>query len=216
MKNAEEQMWAWHSIHEKRSFMPKYFMPDTDKELGGGALPPVVDPINVEKTIDEIKAEAIAEAKKIWEDENKKRYNEAEKGIRLRLEKEAEKAKMTADERAKSEYEERLKALEEENKTYKQRELDTMRREAVTKANLPSYLANDVRLVNASPEELPNVIKAIAKDHNDWLTQNKVSQPTGVYLGTKKVLNTEERTRLAETDPVAYRKLRKEELYPNK
>lgn len=171
----------------------------------------------VEKSIDEIKAEAIAEARLAWEADNKKRLNEAEKGIRLKLEKEAEKAKMTAEELARSEYEEKIKALEEANSTYKQRELDAMRKEAVTSAKLPPYLANDVRLVNASPDDIPTIIKTIAKEHNEWLNQNKMPQsPTGVYMGTTTTLSTEELAKLAETNPNEYRRLRREQLYKNK
>jgi len=190
--------------------MPKfYFSPDGD-DNGGTPTPNTPD-------VDKLIQEAVAKKEAEIEERLKARYNEQEKGIRERLQREADKAKMTAEEKAKVEWEERWKAIEEENKSLKAEKSLNVRKEALAGAKLPSYYINDKRVLDAADDDLKSVLSMITKEHNDYISSiGKQTQGTTPTTSTGVKFTNEELAKLAETSPEEYRKLRKQQLYGGK
>ena len=192
--------------------MPKMFLSPDIEESGGANV--VVDEPKATPDVEKLIQEAVAKREAEIEERLKARYNEQEKGIREKLQREAEKAKMTAEEKAKVEWEERFKAYEEENRQLKAEKAQTVRKEALASAKLPSFYINDKRILEADDDDLKNVISALTKEHTDYLASlGKQTQGTtpNTNIGTK--MSNEDLAKLAETDPATYRQLRKKQLY---
>ena len=141
----------------------------------------------IEKTVEEKIAEAVAAKDKEWQEKFQKQVNEASKAERIKAEKELEKAKLTETERIAAEQKEKWDALVAENEAFKTEKSINSKKAALSEAKLPSFYANDVRLLNAKDDEVKEVIKTLAKEHNDWLISNKLpTQSTTPNLGSNK------------------------------
>jgi chromosome segregation ATPase len=112
--------------------------------------------------------------------------NKASKAEREKFEKQLAKATMTAEEKLKAEQEEKFNAVISELTTLKTEKKQLTTSKLLQEAELPTILANDVRLVNAEVDDIPKVIKELKKEYGDYLkeTQKVVggatpkSQPT--------------------------------------
>jgi len=184
--------------------MPKYFSPD-DNVNGGNqtAQPtaPVITP-ELQKLIDE----AVANKDKEWQG----KVNETEKGIRLRLQKEAEQAKMSAEEKAKADVEEQRKAMEEEIKALKGEKAQRIRESAIANAKLPPNYQYDVRILNAQDDELPSIIKAISKEYDGLVESWKKGSSNTTPLASSSNISGIDMNELAKTNPAEFRRLMNE------
>jgi len=112
--------------------------------------------------------------------------NKASKAEREKFEKQLAKATMTAEEKLKAEQEEKFNQVISELTTLKTEKKQLTTSKLLQEAELPTILANDVRLVNAEVDDIPKVIKELKKEYGDYLkeTQKVVggatpkSQPT--------------------------------------
>lgn len=189
--------------------MPKFYFNADPEETGGNGG----TTLDVEKLI----AEKIAEEKAKWETEQKSKLNEAEKGIRLRLEKEAEKAKMTAEEKAKAEYEERFNQTTAERDTYKNKYRDMLVRDKLNQAGLPVELYIDNKRLDVEDDKLDEVIKGLKKSHDTIIGGKTSPSTTPKTTGNEQInMTIEDMAKLAETNPALYRELRKKQLYGGK
>ena len=116
-------------------------------------------------------AEKEAEWKAKWEAELTKAKNAAAKSEREAYEKKLRESTMTEAERLKAENEEAFKKLSEENAQLKSEKSRNIRENAVMKASIPTHYLNDVRLLNAKDEEVPEIIKVLQKEHNDFVKE---------------------------------------------
>ena len=193
-----------HYNGRKETIMPKYFSPD-DNVNGGNqtAQPtaPVITP-ELQKLIDE----AVANKDKEWQG----KVNETEKGIRLRLQKEAEQAKMSAEEKAKADVEEQRKAMEEEIKALKGEKAQRIRESAIANAKLPPNYQYDVRILNAQDDELPSIIKAISKEYDGLVESWKKGSSNTTPLASSSNISGIDMNELAKTNPAEFRRLMNE------
>jgi len=169
----------------------------------------------VEELVAEAKAQAKAEAEAEWKAIGQKQVNEASKAERLKYEKELEKAKLTESERLAQEQKEKWDAIVAENTVLKTEKSTNSKKSALNEAKLPSFYLNDNRLINAKDEEVQAVLKVISKEHNDYLASlgKTTVQSTTPNIGTGKTVSmtNEELTKLAETNPDEYRRIRREQ-----
>lgn len=188
--------------------MPKFFYSPDGDNGGTGETP----------NIEQIVAEKLAEEKSKWEAENEQRFkariNETEKGIRERLQKEAQKAAMTAEEKAKVEYEERFNSVQAERDQYRAKYRDMSLRAKLTEAGLPVELYIDNKRLDVGDEQLDDVIKSLKKTHESFITSGRTSPSTTpkTNMSPNKLTN-EDLEKLAISDPEEYRRLRREKLY---
>jgi hypothetical protein len=123
--------------------------------------------------------------------------NKASKAEREKYEKQLAKATMTAEEKFKAEQEEKFNAVISELTTLKTEKKQLTTSKLLQEAELPTILANDVRLVNAEVDDIPRVIKELKKEYGDYLkeTQKVVgsatpkSQPTTANTGTLSAID---------------------------
>lgn len=168
--------------------MPKYFNEDDDKGTGGSTITP-----EVQKLIDE----ALAEKSKVLEQEFQKKFNESEKGLRLRLQKEAEKEKMSAEEKAKADIAEQLSNYEKQIKEYQDKEARLIREKAISEAKLPKFFENDKRIIDAKNDDLPSVIKTITKEYQETINAQGRANTTTPNTSANKQSAEEIRLRRA-------------------
>lgn len=192
--------------------MPKNFYYSQDGEDNGGGNAP---------DIEKIVADKLAEEKAKWEAENeqrlKTRINETEKGIRERLEREAKKAQMTAEEKAKAEYEERFNATQAERDTFKSKYRDMLIRSKLTEAGLPIEVYFDNKKLDVDDEQLDDVIKTLKKTHDSIISGGKTSPTTTPTKSSNaQTISNEDLEKLAINNPEEYRRIRREKLYGRK
>ena len=175
------------------------------EENGGqGGTPPV------EKTVEEKIAEAVKAKEDEWQSKYTKQVNEASKAERLKYEKELEKAKLTESERLAQEAKEEKERLIKENETLKNEKMMSVKQKALTDAKLPSYLINDNRLISAKEEEVAGIIKAIAKEHSEYIAS--VLKPTNssttpiVGNGSGKKYTAEDLAKMSVEEYMEWRK----------
>lgn len=197
---------AYHYNYEKGNIMPKYY--DENEQNGGGTITP-----EVQKLIDE----ALAEKAKALEEDYRKRFNESEKGIREKYQREAEKAKLSAEEKLKLETEEKFNATQAERDAYKAKYRDMMVRSKLNEAGLPIELYIDNKKLDVEDEKLDEVIKALKKTHEAIISGGKTSPNTTPKTSQNTQnftkLSMEEAEELAKTNPEKYREWRKQQLY---
>jgi len=148
-------------------------------------------------------AEKEAEWQAKWESEINKAKNAAAKSEREAYEKKLKESTMTEAERLKAESEEAFKKLSEENAQLRSEKSRNIRENAVMKASIPNHYLNDVRLLNAKDEEVPEIIKELQKEHNDFvkeLTKGSV-QATAPKTPQTQVDKTPEVARLEKKAP---------------
>ncbi|NCA96307.1 MAG: hypothetical protein EOM74_04935 [Methanomicrobia archaeon] len=184
--------------------MPKYF--SEEGQNGNGTLPP-----DVQKLVEE----ALADKAKALEEDYRKRFNESEKGIREKYQREAEKAKLSAEEKLKLETEEKFNATQAERDAYKAKYRDMMVRAKLNDAGLPIELYIDSKKLDVEDEKLDEVIKSLKKTHDSIISGGKTSPSTTpkTTSNTPTKLIMEEMEELATSDPAKYRELRKQQLY---
>jgi membrane-associated HD superfamily phosphohydrolase len=192
--------------------MPKNFYYSQDGEDNGGGNAP---------DIEKIVADKLAEEKAKWEADNeqrlKTRINETEKGIRERLEREAKKAQMTAEEKAKAEYEERFNATQAERDTFKSKYRDMLIRSKLTEAGLPIEVYFDNKKLDVDDEQLDDVIKTLKKTHDSIISGGKTSPTTTPTKSSNaQTISNEDLEKLAINNPEEYRRIRREKLYGRK
>ena len=139
----------------------------------------------IELTEEELQAK-INEAVAKKEEEMRSNHNrdmatqrkKADEEIQKAILKATEDAKLTAEEKAKKDAEEELNNLRKQNaelEAFKQKAKIT---EGLAKNNLPTFLVNDARLVNAkTDEELAKCIEEVKKDYSSSL-------PNGANVNT--------------------------------
>lgn len=103
--------------------------------------------------------------------------NKASKAEREKFEKQLAKATMSAEERLKAEQEEKFNQVLSELTTLKTEKKQFTTSKLLQEAELPTILANDVRLVNAEVDDLPKVIKELKKEYGDYLKETQ--KPVG-------------------------------------
>ena len=163
--------------------------------------------------------EAKAAKEKEWSDKFQSEVNKTSAALRKKAEEDLKKATMTEAERLASEAKEEKERLTRELGELKAEKSLNAKKSALNEAKLPSFYANDLRLVNAKDEEVKEVLKTLSKEYNEFLTSigKTQNQSTTPSVGTGKGKYTEaELLELAQKDPEAYRKLRKETLYGGK
>ena len=173
----------------------------------------------IEKTVEEKIAEAKALVEQEWQAKYQKQVNEASKAERLKYEKELEKAKLSESERIAAEQKEKWDMMVAENTALKSEKSTNFKKTALNEAKLPNFYLNDIRITNAKDEEVKDVIKAIAKEHNDYLASigKPIASATSPNVGNTKGIMTEEQlAHLAETNPEEYRRIRREQKYGSK
>jgi membrane-associated HD superfamily phosphohydrolase len=147
----------------------------------------------------------------------KTRINETEKGIRERLEREAKKAQMTAEEKAKAEYEERFNATQAERDTFKSKYRDMLIRSKLTEAGLPIEVYFDNKKLDVDDEQLDDVIKTLKKTHDSIMSGGKTSPTTTPTKSSNaQTISNEDLEKLAINNPEEYRRIRREKLYGRK
>lgn len=99
--------------------------------------------------------------------------NKASKAEREKFEKQLAKATMTAEEKLKAEQEEKFNQVLSELTTLKTEKKQLTTSKLLQEAELPTILANDVRLVNAEIDDLPKVIKELKKEYGDYLLKTQ-------------------------------------------
>jgi hypothetical protein len=193
--------------------MPKQFYLDENGQAGQGGITP-----EIQKMIDDAKAEAIALKDKEWQS----KINETEKGIRLKLqkeaEKEAEKNKMSAEEKAKAEYEEKFNTTAAERDNYKTKYRDMYVRAKLNEAGLPADLYIDNKRLDVEEEKLDEVIKDLKKKHETLIggkTTPSTTPRTKAPDSNIAELTPEQQAELAKSDPAKYRAWRKQQKYGN-
>lgn len=189
--------------------MPKYYA--ENEQNGGGTITP-----EVQKLIDE----ALAEKSKALEEDYRKRFNESEKGIREKYQREAEKAKLSAEEKLKLETEEKFNATQSERDAYKAKYRDMMVRSKLNEAGLPIELYIDSKKLDVDDEKLDEVIKSLKKTHESIISGGKTSpsttpKTTGSNLASDD-LTEEQWAKLAVENPQKFRELRKLKIYGGK
>lgn len=97
--------------------------------------------------------------------------NKASKAEREKFEKQLAKATMTAEEKLKAEQEEKFNQVITELNTLKTEKKQFTTSKLLQEAELPTILANDVRLVNAEVDDLPKVVKELKKEYGDYLKE---------------------------------------------
>jgi len=212
MKNAEWQMSVRGTISTRKEIiMPNRFYLSPDGDEGGNGVTPEVAKLIADK---------IAEEKAKWEADNeqrlKSRINETEKGIRERLEREAKKAAMSAEEKAKADYEEKYNATQVERDNYKTKYRDMLVRSKLNSAGLPIDLYIDNKKLDVEDEQLDDVIKTLKKTHETILSGGKTSPTTTPQTRgnttTSQNYTTEQMLKLADENPEEYRRIRREQL----
>jgi chromosome segregation ATPase len=103
--------------------------------------------------------------------------NKASKAEREKFEKQLAKATMTAEEKMKSEQEEKFNAVISELTTLKTEKKQLTTSKLLQESDLPTILANDIRLVNAEVDDLPKVVKELKKEYGDYLKETQ--KPVG-------------------------------------
>jgi superfamily I DNA and/or RNA helicase len=103
--------------------------------------------------------------------------NKASKAEREKFEKQLAKATMTAEEKMKSEQEEKFNQVISELTTLKTEKKQLTTSKLLQEAELPTILANDIRLVNAEVDDLPKVVKELKKEYGDYLKETQ--KPVG-------------------------------------
>jgi flagellar biosynthesis/type III secretory pathway protein FliH len=99
--------------------------------------------------------------------------NKASKAEREKYEKQLAKATMTAEEKMKAEQEEKFNQVISELTTLKTEKKQLTTSKLLQEAELPTILANDVRLVNAEVDDLPKVVKELKKEYGDYLVKSQ-------------------------------------------
>lgn len=99
--------------------------------------------------------------------------NKAAKAEREKFEKQLAKSKMTAEEAIRAEQEEKMNEVLSELNTLKTEKKQLTLSKLLSENELPTIFQNDVRLVNASFEDLPNVIKVIKKEFSEVVKPQK-------------------------------------------
>lgn len=106
-------------------------------------------------------------------DELSKKHNEEMANLRVSHKKEIEKinnqSNLSAEEKAKALAEEKQKELESELNDLRSFKKNSVLKERLTKEGLPSFLANDSRLINAEDGELDKVIKVVKGEYDATL-----------------------------------------------
>lgn len=136
---------------------------------------------DTQKLIDEAVAQALAKAK----EEAESKFNNAMAKARVEKEKEIAKiredATLTAEEKAKKEKEEELALTKEENARLKSEIKNKTINEKLVENKLPAFFKNDVRLINATDDELDATIKIITKEFEETkvVNQHGTTPPKG-------------------------------------
>lgn len=136
---------------------------------------------DTQKLIDEAVAQALAKAK----EEAESKFNNAMAKARVEKEKEIAKiredATLTAEEKAKKEKEEELALTKEENARLKSEIKNKTINEKLVENKLPAFFKNDVRLINATDDELDATIKIITKEFEETkvVSQHGTTPPKG-------------------------------------
>jgi len=99
--------------------------------------------------------------------------NKASKAEREKFEKQLAKATMTAEEKMKAEQEEKFNQVIGELTTLKTEKKQLTTSKLLQEAEIPTILANDIRLVNADLDDLPKVIKELKKEYGDYLVKSQ-------------------------------------------
>ena len=107
------------------------------------------------------------------------RVNKASKAEREKYEKQLAKAKMTAEEALKTEQDEKWTAINTELNTLKTEKKQFMVKEHLAKSELPSFFQNDTRLVNAEPDQIETVVKALKKEYSEYMKETTKSAVVG-------------------------------------
>lgn len=131
------------------------------------------------------KKDAIAKALADQKEELSKKHNEEMANLRIKAKAEKdeavktaeENAKLTAEEKAKKEIEEQQKREHEELEQLRLEKKISERTKKLADAGVPDVFNHDSRLINATDDEVDNVIKTIA---DEW---GKVS-PKGATTST--------------------------------
>lgn len=131
----------------------------------------------------------IDDAVKVATEQLTSKHNADMANVRKSYDDKLKKASMSADEIAQQKAEEMAQAQESELK-----ELRTFKRTAIikdklTNAGLPSFLANDSRLLNAEEGEIDKAIKTVKNEYESALPKGAthstvVSTPTGAKPST--------------------------------
>ena len=157
----------------------------------------------IKMTQEELDAKIKAEVEKATaekEAEFKKKHDSEMAQFRLKAKEDQEKAvqkakdeaNLSAEEKAKKKLEEEQKAKEEEYKA-EHEELEQLRLEKkvhdradkLTKAGLPTFLKNDMRLLNADEDKVDEVINTIKAEY-DEANPKKANIDTNVHGGEHK------------------------------
>jgi len=150
---------------------------------------PVEAPKAVEtpKTVSAEEFEALKTKLAEYESSFKEKVNQASKAEREKFEKQLAKAKLSAEEQVKLEQEEKWNAINAELTTLKTEKKQFTIKNHLTESGLPPFFANDSRLVNASLDDIPSIVKAIRKEYEEYVKET--SKPAVVGTAPKTPTN---------------------------
>lgn len=159
-------------------------MADEVKEVKQAETPKAVE---TPKTVSVEEYEALKTKLSEYEGSFKEMVNKASKAEREKFEKQLAKEKLSAEERIKLEQEEKWNAVQSELNTLKTEKKQFVVKQHLTESGLPPFFTNDSRLVNASVDDVPNVIKAIRKEYDEYVKET--SKPAVVGTAPKTPTN---------------------------
>lgn len=123
--------------------------------------------VESETTISQSDYEALKKELEALKGSFQAEVSKASKAEREKYEKQLAKSKMTAEEAIRAEQEEKMNEILSELNTLKTEKKQLVVTKLLTDNELPTFFQNDVRLVNATDDDLPNVVKLLKKEFSE-------------------------------------------------
>jgi len=120
--------------------------------------------------------------------------NKAAKAEREKFDKQLAKSKMSAEEAIRAEQEEKMNEILSELNTLKTEKKQLTLSKLLTENELPTIFQNDVRLVNATFDDLPNVVKTIKREYNEVVAPTRKAVSGTAPQTTPTTSNSSEAT----------------------
>lgn len=138
-------------------------------------------------SVEEAVAQAVAKVNADWDAKFQGEVNKTSKALRETYDKKLKESTLTETERIANEQAEQYKVLQEELAQLRGEKSSNLRKNAIAEAKLPNHFTNDIRVINAKDDELPNVIKTLSKE---W-SQVAQELTKGQVVGTAPKVSTE-------------------------
>lgn len=160
-------------------------------------------------TVEEQIAKAIEETNASWQDKFQAEVNKASKAEREKYEKKLQQATLTEAERLQAEREEEFKKLSEELSELKAEKSKLVRTQKLNDAKLPQHYLYDVRLLEATDDQIDTVVKTLSKEYGDFVKDLTKGQVSGTAPKVPEVQTNELVSQLEKRYPYLAGKLPK-------